>query len=167
MRTFKNSETTKESIQGFLSQKTIAVVGVSERRETGCNANFKKFKDQGYYVYAVNPHLSSYNNEPCYPDLAAIPAKPDAVFIMTNPLVTESIVKQCVDLGIKYVWMHCMFGTKPGLMKKATSVSLAAVAYARANGITVIPGTCPNQFLAPDGAHGFMRRIFTWLGFLK
>ena len=50
-----------EMVKTFLEQKTIAVVGVSDRRETGCNMAYKKFKDSGYQVYAVNPRISSYD----------------------------------------------------------------------------------------------------------
>jgi len=141
----------------FLAQRKIAIVGVSERRDTGCNLNYRKFKEQGYTVFAVNPHLSHYAGEPCYPDLKSIPEKPDAVFLLTNPIVTEQIVRQCVDLGIKYVWMHCLMGTKPGLLASATSVSQNAVQICRDNGIAVIPGSCPNQFLKPDFGHALMR----------
>lgn len=154
-------------VQDFLAQKRIAVVGVSEKRETGCNLNYKKFKDAGYQVYAVNPHLSSYAGSPCYPDLKSIPEKPDAVFILASPKVTEEIVAQCVQLGIKHVWMHCMMGTKPGLAANMTSVSAKAVETCRANGIAVIPGSCPNQFLRPDFGHGLMRGMWGALGFMR
>jgi len=86
-----------------LLKRKIAVVGVSDRRDTGCNSNYLKFKDAGYRVYAVNPHISTYEDMPCYPDLKSIPEKPDAVFIFANPKVTEIIVRQCVELGIKHV----------------------------------------------------------------
>jgi len=154
-------------IQSFLSQKTLAVVGVSDKRDTGCNLNYKKFKENGYKVYAINPRISTYEGEPCYADLHSLPEKPDAVFILANPGVSEQIVQQCVDLGINHVWMHCMMGTKPGLAKSMTSVSQSAVKMCRQNGIEVIPGTCPAQFLKPDFGHGMMRRIWRVLGFLK
>ena len=152
-------------VQRFLAQKTIAVVGVSDRRETGCNQNYKKFKENGYGVYAVNPRLSTFDGTRCYPDLKSIPQKPDAVFIMTNPKVTEGIVQQCIDLGIKHVWMHCLMGTKPGLSAGTTSVSPSAVEMCQANGIAVIPGSCPAQFLKPDFSHAIMRRLWNIFGF--
>src|SRR5512139_1550010 len=37
-------------VQGFLAQKKVAIVGVSDKRETGCNDNYKKFKENGYQV---------------------------------------------------------------------------------------------------------------------
>jgi predicted CoA-binding protein len=154
-------------IKEFLSQKRVAVVGVSDKRETGCNAAYRRFKAAGYTVSAVNPRLSTFDVDPCYPDLKSIPEKPDAVFILTNPKVTEQIVQQCVDLGIKYVWMHCMMGTRPGLAASMTSVSPDAVRMCNENGIKIIPGTCPNQYLNPDFGHSLMRIMFRTFGFHK
>lgn len=157
----------KTLVDDFLSQRHIAVVGVSEKRDTGCNLAWERFKQCGYRVSAVSPHLTAFKGEPCYPDLKSIPSKPDAVFILARPSVTEDIVDQCAALGIRHVWMHCMMGTKPGLAKAMTSVSAAAVEACRKHGIQVIPGSCPNQFLKPDMAHGLMRRVWGMLGFLK
>lgn len=154
-------------VRDFLVQKKIAVVGVSDKRETGCNAAYQKFKDAGYEVFAVNPRIASFHGDACYPDLASLPSKPDAVFILANPKVTDQIVQQCVDLGIKQVWMHCMMGIKPGLAAGMTSVSQSAVEACKANGIAVIPGSCPNQFLNPDGGHKFMRGLWKLLGFMS
>ena len=86
---------------------------------------------------------------------------------MANPQVTEQIVRQCVELGIKHVWMHCMMGTKPGLAAGMTSVSAEAVKLCRENGISVIPGSCPNQFLTPDFGHGLMRGLWQMVGFMN
>lgn len=154
-------------VQNFLSQKTIAVVGVSDQRETGCNLVYKKFKENGYQVFAVNPRISMYDGDACYADLKSIPIKPDAVFLLTNPKIAEQIVQQCVDLGIKQVWMHCMMGTKPGLAAGMTSVSQDAVEMCKAYGIAVIPGSCPNQFLKPDFGHAMMRGMWRAFGFLS
>jgi predicted CoA-binding protein len=153
-------------VQAFLAQKKIAIVGVSDKRETGCNLAYTKFKDAGYQVFAVNPRITTFNGAPCYPDLKSIPEKPDAVFLLTNPKVTDQIVQQCVELGIKHVWMHCMMGTKPGLASGMTSVSADAVRLCRENGIQVIPGSCPNQFLKPDFGHAMMRGLWGLIGYL-
>lgn len=152
-------------VQAFLSQKRIAFVGVSDKRETGCNLAYNNFKEIGCQVYAVNPHIASFQGDACYPDLKSIPHKPDAVFILANPKVTDLIVGQCVELGIKHVWMHCLMGTKPGLAAGITSVSQEAVKMCKANGIAVIAGSCPNQYLKPDFGHRMMRGLWKMLGF--
>ena len=154
-------------VKSFLDQKRIAVVGVSDKRETGCNLAYKNFKQNGYQVYAVNPRIPAYDGDVCYADLKSLPDKPDAVFILANPKVTEQIVGQCVELGIKHVWMHCMMGTKSGLAAGMTSVSQSAVAMCNANGIEVIPGTCPNQFLKPGLGHAVMRGLWRTFGFMN
>lgn len=153
--------------QDFLAQKKIAVVGVSDKRETGCNLAYNKFKENGYQVYAVNPRIASFQGDACYPDLKSIPERPDAVFILASPKVTEQIVQQCVDLGVKRVWMHCMMGVKPGLTPGMTSVSQEAAELCKANGIAVIPGSCPNQFLKPDFGHRMMRGLWRLFGFMS
>jgi hypothetical protein len=152
-------------VKEFLAQKKIAIVGVSDQRETGCNLSYRKFKEAGYAVSAVNPRMTTFEGNPCYPDLKSIPEQPDAVFILTNPAVTEKIVQECIDLGIKHVWMHCMMGTKPGLAASITSVSQDAVTLCRQHGIHVIPGACPNQYLNADFGHALMRRMFRAFGF--
>ena len=151
-------------VKDFLAQKRIAVVGVSDKRDTGCNLGYRKFKSQGYSVSAINPHLTTFDGDPCYRDLKSLPEKPDAVFILANPKVTEQIVQQCVDLGIKHVWMHCLMGTKLGLGAGMSSVSQQAVQLCRENGIAVIPGACPNQFLKPDFGHAMMQMMFAAFG---
>lgn len=153
-------------VKDFLAQKKIAVVGVNPTRQTGCNSNYHTFKKAGYTVFPINPHITEFEGSPCYPDLRALPEKPDGVFILANPKVTDQIVDQCVELGIPRVWMHCLMGTKPGAAANTTSVSQDAVAKCRANGIRVIPGSCPNQFIGDIG-HGMMRVFWSVLGYMK
>lgn len=157
----------EDLVQEFTMQKKIAVVGVSDRRETGCNQAFNTFKQAGYDVVPVNPRLSEFDGVPCYPDLKTIPKKPDAVFILTNPDITDQLVDECIELGIEHIWMHCMMGTKPGLASSMTSVSQDAVAKCKEHGIKVIPGSCPNQFLNPDFGHRMMKVLWGALGFNK
>jgi uncharacterized protein len=154
-------------VAAFLDLKKIAVVGVSDRRDTGCNSNYRKFKGAGYRVFAINPRIQTFEGDPCYPNLHSLPEKPDGVFILASPAVTESIVQECADLGVGHVWMHCMLGTRPGMARSMTSVSATALENAARNGITVIPGSCPNQFLDADPGHAFMRKLWRFFGFLK
>jgi hypothetical protein len=48
-----------------------------------------------------------------------------------------------------------------------TSVSQSAVEMCKSNGIEVIPGSCPNQFLNADGGHKFMRGMWRLFGFMR
>lgn len=137
-------------VRGFLSQKRIAVAGVSRNPREAANLIFRKLDGAGYHVVPVNPRTDDVEGRACYPDLAAIPNGVDGVVIATPPAAAEGLVEQCATLGIRWVWMHRSFGEG--------SVSPAAVERCRAHGIRVIAGACPMMFCQPvDFGHRCMR----------
>lgn len=147
----------KESVDDFLAQKRIAVVGVSRGGREAANTVYRKLRGAGYQVFAVNPNADEVEGDTCYPNLTSIPAGVEAVVIATSPEVTESVVRDCAEQGISRVWMHRSFGKG--------SVSQAAADFCRDNNITVIPGGCPMMFCAPvDFGHTCMRWILNLTG---
>lgn len=144
--------TMQEMVNEFLAQKRIAVAGVSRTPGNTANLIYKKLKDAGHTVYAVNPNASTIDGDPCYPDVKSTPEKPDAVMIVTTPQVTDQIVRDCQEAGIKRVWMHC------SLMHGVRSTSDAAIEYCRQHNIAVIPTGCPMMYEKPvDFGHKFMK----------
>src|SRR5262245_22515536 len=129
----------KEAASEFLALKRIAVTGVSRTpKGHGSNAVFKRLRDRGYEVFAVNPNADKVEGARSYHDLKSIPGLVDAVVIATAPDKAESTMRECVELDIKQVWMHRSYGQG--------SVSARAAAYGRRHGITVIEGGCPLMF---------------------
>ena len=158
-------------VKDFLAQQRIAVVGVSRTREDAANLIYRKLRGAGYRVFAINPKTDIFEGDPCYPDLKSLPEPVEGVVIITRPAIAEQIVRQCVELGIPRVWMHCSLGTRPKLGKKLaatiTSVSEEAVRLCRENNIAVIPGGCPMMFCEPvDFGHKCMRWSLRLLGSL-
>lgn len=155
----------------FLAQKRIAVAGVSAAKQEPANLIYQTLRERGYKVFAINPHIDSFLNDPCYPDLFSLPEKPDGLVIVTRPAVAEELVRQCALAGIPRVWLHSMLGTRPRFMKKVaasiTSVSPEAVRICQQSGITVIPGSCPMQWLGADFGHTCMRGILRATGALE
>jgi predicted CoA-binding protein len=144
----------KEAASAFLANERVAVTGVSRTPEThGSNNVYRRLRDRGYEVFAVNPNADEVEGDPCYQDLKSIPGGVQAVVIGTRPEIAEDTMKECAELGIKHVWMH----RGPG----DGSVSAAATDYGRQHGITVIDGGCPLMF-APtaDLGHRIMRVVF-------
>ncbi|MEZ4621518.1 MAG: CoA-binding protein [Caldilineaceae bacterium] len=145
----------KEQAAAFLAQKRIAVVGVSREQGTG-NGIFTSLRGRGYEVFPVNPNATEVMGEPCYPTLQAIPGGVDAAVIVTRPEVTETVVRDCAEAGVSYVWMHfnALFGAGNN------SVSEAAVEFCRDHDIDVIAGGCPLMFgEGADVGHKCMRWI--------
>ena len=147
-------QTMSEAASEFLASKRIAVTGVSRNaKDHGSNTVFKRLRDRGYEVFAVNPNATQVEGAHSYHDLTSIPGGVDAVVIGTAPARAEGTMRECAELGINHVWMHRSFGQG--------SVSDKATAYGREHGITVIDGGCPCMFdPTADFGHKIMRRIY-------
>jgi predicted CoA-binding protein len=149
-------QTVNEAAPAFLVNKRVAVTGVSRTPKThGSNNVYRRLRERGYEVFAVNPNTSQVEGYRCYPDLASIPGGVQAVVIGTRPEIAGDTMRECAELGIKQVWMH----RGPG----AGSVSAAATGYGRAHGITVIDGGCPLMFgPTADLGHKIMHLAYAW-----
>ena len=140
----------------FLAKKRVAVTGVSRNTKSGHGSNnvYKRLRDRGYEVFAVNPNASEVEGDRSYRDLSSIPGGVEAVVIGTRPERAQDTMRECAELGIKHVWMH----RGPG----AGSVSPAATEYGRSQGITVIDGGCPCMFgPTADFGHKVMRIVYS------
>jgi len=128
-------------VADFLAQKRIAVAGVSRDRSRHPSGNliYHRLRATGHEVYAVSPHMQTFEGDRCYPDLQSIPDSVDGVVIITRPETTARIVRDCHAAGIRRVWMHQS-------LAKTTSVSREAVEFCHQHGITVIAGACPMMF---------------------
>jgi uncharacterized protein len=146
-------QTVKEAASAFLANRRVAVTGVSRTPKThGSNTVYKRLRERGYEVFAVNPNADEVEGDHCFKDLTAIPGGVDAVVIATRPQIAEETMRECAELGIKHVWMHWGGG--------ASSVSDAATTYGREHGITVIDGGCPLMFgCTADVGHKLMRVV--------
>ena len=154
------STTLETKVNDFLAQKRIAVAGVSRKHSDHPAANliYRRLKKNGHDVFPVNPHMQTFEGDRCYPDLQSIPGGVDGVVIVTRPEVTERIVHECGDAGIRHVWMHQS-------MQKGSSVSPKAVEHCRQHEISVIAGACPMMYGAGvDFGHTCMRWIMRLTG---
>ena len=147
-----------EAAAAFLAHQRVAVTGVSRApKGEASNGIYRRLRDRGYEVFAVNPHAEELEGDRAYHSLRDIPGGVDAVVIATPPAAAEDTVRECADLGIQHVWMHRSFGEG--------SVCAEATVYGREHGMTVIDGGCPLMFgPTADFAHKLMRLWFTRTG---
>ena len=116
-------------MQDIRKQK-IAIVGISRNPEKYGYKIFRDMLQDGLQVMGVNPHEDEVLGAKIYKSLKDLPEVPDLVITVVPPSVTEKIVDECKDLGVKAVWMQ------PG------SESDAAVEKAKKDGINVIYNAC-------------------------
>lgn len=148
----------KDAAAGFLACKRIAVTGVSRSPSGhGSNVVYRRLRERGYEVFAVNPNADRVEGDRAYPDLRSIPGGVEAVVIATRPELADQTMRECAELGIERVWMHR--GPGPG------SVSATAASYGREHGIAVIDGGCPCMFgPTADLGHRAMRIVLGLTG---
>ena len=133
--------TTKRQIDEFLSLKRIAVVGVSRDPKHFSNVLWQELRQRRYEAIPVNPATALLDGQRCYARVQEIAPPVDGVLIMTPARVTEQVVRDCAEAGVRRVWMHRGAGGGAG------SVSADAVAFCEAKDIDVVAGYCPYMFL--------------------
>ncbi|HYW24081.1 MAG TPA: CoA-binding protein, partial [Terriglobales bacterium] len=91
MQTANRTRPIKEAAADFLANKRIAVTGVSRNpQDHGSNVVYRRLRERGYEVFAVNPLADRVEGDRCYHDLRSIPGGVGAVVIGTRPETAEA-----------------------------------------------------------------------------
>jgi predicted CoA-binding protein len=120
--------TEQQQIERFLAGKRFAVVGASKDRAKYGNKVLRAYLQNHREAVPVNPGADEIEELTAYRDLASVPDAIDGVSVITPPAVTEKVVDQAIERGIKNIWMQ------PG------AESDAAIETGRRAGANVIAG---------------------------
>jgi predicted CoA-binding protein len=88
------------------SARTIAVVGLSNKRFRPSYGVAEYMKRAGYRIIPVNPGQSEIMGETCYPDLDSIPGPIDIVDIFRRSEFVPEVVEAAIRKGAKAIWMQ-------------------------------------------------------------
>ncbi len=120
-----------EDLRAILaSTKTIAVVGLSNNPDRPSHRVAAYLQNAGYTIIPVHPAISSVLGVQAYPNLRAIPHRPDVVQIFRKSSEVPPIVEDAIAIGAQVVWMQ------KGIVNET------AAARARAAGLKVVMDTC-------------------------
>ncbi len=149
--------TLRDAADEFLAQHRIAVAGVSRDEKQPANLIYRRLRDTGHEVFAVNPNAEEVEGDPCYASVQAVPPPLDGIVVVTAPEAAEQVVADAHEAGVPRVWLHRGIG--PG------SSSAEAVEFCTEHGMTVIPGGCPCMFgETSDPGHRGMRVVLQLAG---
>ena len=96
-----------DAIGAFLRElSTIAVVGLSPKPVRPSHQVAAALQQWGYRIFPVRPAVDTILGEQVYPDLYALPEKPDLVNVFRAPQHIDPIVDACLDLGIGALWLQ-------------------------------------------------------------
>jgi hypothetical protein len=88
------------------SSRTIAVVGLSNKRFRPSHGVAEYMQRNGYRIIPVNPFEQAVLGEKCYPDLESVPERVDIVDIFRRAEFVPAIVEAAIRIGARAVWMQ-------------------------------------------------------------
>ncbi len=93
----------RDALQAILNPTTLALVGVSSKRESLSGVLLANLFAAGYTgaVYPVNPRVRSLRTLRCYPSVAAIPERVDCAIVMVPKDAVAATVEECLAAGVK------------------------------------------------------------------
>ncbi len=110
--------------------KTIAVVGLSNKRFRPSYGVSEYMQHAGYRIIPVNPAETEVLGEKAYPDLESIPEHIDIVDIFRRSEFVPEVVDAAIRIGANCVWMQ------------EDVVNEEAAAKARNAGLEVVMDRC-------------------------
>ncbi len=142
-----------ELVRDFVSQRRLAVAGVSRSGRKFGNLLLRELKARGYEVVPVHPAAAELQGLRCAKSLAELKGRVDGVVVVTPPPEAAKLVREAADAGIGRVWLQ------------QGAESDEAVRIAREQAIAVVRGHCLLMFLpGTGGIHGFHRLLWRVLG---
>jgi predicted CoA-binding protein len=97
---------TQEKIKAFLAGAPHAVVGASTRRDKYGNKVLRSYLQRGRPVHCVHPTEVEIEGVPCVRSIAELPDGVHGLSIITPPPVTERVVREAAEKGIRRLWMQ-------------------------------------------------------------
>jgi uncharacterized protein len=147
--------TTCADVDDFLALGRFAMVGVSRDPKDFSRKLFRDLCARGYDVVPVNLFADELDGREVFQCLQVIRPAVEGALLMTTPLTTETVVRDCAAAGIRSVWMYRAGGQG--------AVSQEAVEFCRRHDIRVVEGYCPYMFLQgtafPHRVHGFLTKL--------
>ena len=140
--------TSEKLVDEFLAQKKIAVIGVSRKKTKFGNAIYRELKQKGYNVFPINPNMTAFEYDTCYPNLLSLPESVDAVVINVPPEQTIKVLREADQAGIRKVWLQ------------QGSQSEGAIKFCEENGIECVANECILMFAQPSA---FIHRAHKWV----
>ena len=144
---------TLPEVHEFLSQRTLAIAGVSRSGKKFGNIVLKSLKLNGYTIYPVHPVAESIDGERCYSALSALPERVGGLIICLPPVRTETVLHEALAAGITRVWLQ------------QGAESYAAIRFCEHNGLKTIHGHCILMFAEPvESIHRLHRWVWRLIG---
>ena len=93
-------------IEKIFLMQSIAVVGISAKKDRPSNYVSMYMKSQGYRIIPVNPNEEIILNEKCYSGLLEIPNKVEIITVFRQAEYVVPIIRDAIKIRAKAVWLQ-------------------------------------------------------------
>ena len=138
----------RHDIDAFFTSEAFAVVGVSSNHRKFGSVIYREMRERGFNVYPVNPNINRLEDTKVFPSVMDLPEEVKSVVTVVPPDVTDEVIVECVEKGIRSVWMQ------------QGSQSKEAIGFARKHNMSVVHGQCLLMFLEPVNSVHAVHRWF-------
>ena len=143
---------TKNLVDGFLTERKLAVVGASRTGKKFGNMVLKELQPKGYTLFPIHPEMEYVENLKCYGSFRDLPEKVNAAFVAVSPAKALAAVEEAHAAGVSKIWLQ------------QGAQSPEAVEYCRSNQIDLVSGECIFMYAEPVESihkfHRFIRKLF-------
>jgi acetate---CoA ligase (ADP-forming) len=144
----------RRPVENVLSAKSVAIVGASPkgRWPMGIYRNLKKAY-QGK-VFLINPNYQEIENNPCYPNLAALPEVPEELLILIPTRAVLGTLEEATKLGTKSATIYTA-GFGEGEDPKGKERAQAMKALCERTGLVICGPNCMGSYSLAEGLWTF------------
>jgi predicted CoA-binding protein len=147
--------TSRATIDDFLAQRRLAVIGVSQQKNDFTRVLFREFLQRDYDAVPVHPTATEIEGRPAFANIAKVQPAVDAALILVPAPGSLRVVQECIDSGVGRLWLYKAVTTG--------AFSREAVDLCDRSGVAVVAGECPFMFFPRPGSihavHSFFRRL--------
>jgi len=95
-------QTRRRPLAPIFSPQSIAVIGATEREGSVGRTILENLQKGGFTgtLFPINPKRDTVLGVKAYPDIKAVPSKPDLAVVITPPPTVPGIIHDCVELGV-------------------------------------------------------------------
>jgi predicted CoA-binding protein len=121
--------------------KVVAILGASADRHKFGNKSVRAHMQAGYRVFPVNPNAKEIEGQRAYPDLAALPEKPERISVYLPPHLGIRILPDIARAGAHEVWFN------PGAASEDLLAEAARLGIPAIDGCSIVDlGLSPAAF---------------------
>lgn len=145
----------KNTIDQFLADKHLAIVGVSRERMKWGNMLMRTLSKRGYHIYCINPHADMIEGIRCINSIQQLPTFVNNAIITLSTDTTKELLQTIQQSPLQRIWLPTNGGSTDEVLK-------ALMPTLRAKNIDVVYDVCPMMYFVPAHIHKLHYNIRKW-----